>query len=66
MGGDDRANHLFDHIVADALLGYLVRVLRGDDNGVHAHWLAKGVLDRDLGFAVGTQVRQRAGFANRC
>ena len=54
--GDDLFDDHLDDVVAQAVVGHVVVVLRGDDHCAHGDRLPAAVLDRDLGLAVRTEV----------
>ena len=67
-GVDDLVDHVLVEVLLDLLVGDLVVVLRGDDDGVDAERLEDAVgllvLDSDLGLAVGADPRAGAVLAD--
>ena len=61
---NDGLDDVLDQILLDLLLGHVGVVLRGDQDGIHAHGLIVFVFDGHLGLAVRTQVGQHAVLAD--
>ena len=65
LGGQHGLDDVLEDVGVEIFVRDGVGVLAGDDDGVNARWLAVlAVLDRDLAFAVGAQVRQLAALAH--
>ena len=55
---------VFHHRLLDLVVRNVIGVLGADQHRIHAHGFAVGVFHGDLGFAVGVEPGQGAGFAH--
>jgi hypothetical protein len=65
VGGNHGLNDMLQNVGAQFVVAHAFGMLRGDDDGIHAlHFVLRIVFHRDLGFAIGPQVRASAILAD--
>ena len=66
LDGHDLVQHQLAQVATDALERGVLEVLGRDDDGVHPARAPVGVLDGDLGLAIGPEIGQRLVLAHLC